>query len=389
MYNICEKICINNMNNITPYLPDEKKQIFFDIETTGFSSNSDICYLIGVVYNDKGTIKYNQWFADTPREEEEIIRSFCIFLDSCTSVIHFNGDGFDIPFITERGKKYGIALDFSRLESIDLLKHTRNIRNLLRLENYKQKTLERFLEINREDKYSGGELINIYKRYNAFKEPSDRDLLLLHNRDDILGMLPLYSILSYENITNKNFVLKNITLSSLCSKEENITKDGVTNFLDFTLGLSVSVPKQIITAIPVNNMFSSKKDTDSFSTGNEMISILIKDDLLKISVPVYNTELKHFYSDYKNYFYLPEEDKSIHKSVGAYVDSSFKEKAKKENCYVKNVSSYIPVPLSYEDKFLTFRKSYNDNSNYLELNSAFLNDKNAVFNYISDIIDAI
>lgn len=389
MYNICEKICIDNMNNISSYLPDEKKQIFFDIETTGFSSNSDICYLIGVVYNDKGTIKYNQWFADTPREEEEIIRSFCVFLDNCSSVIHFNGDGFDIPFITERGKKYGITLDFSRLESIDILKHTRNIRNLLKLENYKQKTLEGFLEINREDKYSGGELINIYKRYTAFKEPSDRELLLLHNRDDILGMLPLYSILSYENIFNKNFNLENVVLSNLNSNEKNITKDDVTQFLNFTLSLSASVPKQIVMAMPVSNMFSSKKGTDSFSTGDEMISILIKDDLLKISVPVYNTELKHFYPNYRDYYYLPEEDKAIHKSVGIYVDSSFKEKAKKENCYVKNVSSYIPVPLSYENKFLTFRKNYNDNSNYLELNNAFLDDKNDVFNYISDIIDAI
>ena len=39
-----------------------------------------------------------------------------------------------------------------------------------------------------------------------------------------------------------------------------------------------------------------------------------------LCVPMYEEEMKYFYKDYKEYFYLPEEDMAIHKSVSMYVD---------------------------------------------------------------------
>ena len=43
-----------------------------------------------------------------------------------------------------------------------------------------------------------------------------------------------------------------------------------------------------------------------------------------IKVPVFCEEMKFYYSDYKNYYYLPHEDMAIHKSVSMYVDPAFK-----------------------------------------------------------------
>ena len=50
-------------------------------------------------------------------------------------------------------------------ESIDLFKKSKSLSPLFKLENYKQKTIEHFLGINRSDKSDGGELINVYKQY--------------------------------------------------------------------------------------------------------------------------------------------------------------------------------------------------------------------------------
>lgn len=53
------------------------------------------------------------------------------------------------------------------MQILDIFKELSPIKPLLRLENYKQKSIEAFLGIDREDKYSGGELINVYYEYLA------------------------------------------------------------------------------------------------------------------------------------------------------------------------------------------------------------------------------
>ena len=47
------------------------------------------------------------------------------------------------------------------MQILDIFKELSPIKPLLCLENYKQKSIEAFLGIDREDKYSGGELINV------------------------------------------------------------------------------------------------------------------------------------------------------------------------------------------------------------------------------------
>lgn len=51
--------------------------------------------------------------------------------------------------------------------------------------------------------------------------------------------------------------------------------------------------------------------------------------------------MRHFYSDYKNYYYLPKEDMAIHKSVAAYVDHEYRENARRTTAMCAK-----PVPSS-------------------------------------------
>lgn len=82
-------------------------------------------------------------------------------------------------------------LTFHILKALTYIKPARKCKSILSLSDYKQKTIEHFLGIEREDMYSGGELIDIYRKFAA--KPSDtahneyRKLLLLHNHDDIEG----------------------------------------------------------------------------------------------------------------------------------------------------------------------------------------------------------
>lgn len=70
-------------------------------------------------------------------------------------------------------------------------------KNLLKLSNCKQKSLEEFLGLNREDPFNGGQLIELYKVYRQERDHRLLEVLLLHNADDLRGMLSVVSILSY------------------------------------------------------------------------------------------------------------------------------------------------------------------------------------------------
>ena len=119
-------------------------------------------------------------------------------------MIHYNGNGFDIPYLLQKCSHYNLPYNFDSVESIDLYKILSPFKALLKLENLKQKTVEAYLDIAREDLYHGGELISVYLNY--LKEPEDeaKKLLLLHNHDDIDGLLRLAPMLVFQDFTLEN-----------------------------------------------------------------------------------------------------------------------------------------------------------------------------------------
>lgn len=62
-----------------------------------------------------------------------------------------------------------------------------------------------------------------------------------------------------------------------------------------------------------------------------------KENSLKIKVKILDGNLKLYYSNYKDYFYLPEEDMVIHKSLASTISKDKKVKAAARNCF-----SYLP-----------------------------------------------
>ena len=61
-----------------------------------------------------------------------------------------------------------------------------------------------------------------------------------------------------------------------------------------------------------------------------------------LKVPIYEEELKYFYSNYKDYYYLPTEDVALHKSVAGFVDKEHRLQASAANCYPRKFSCYLP-----------------------------------------------
>lgn len=173
----------------------DEEAVFLDIETTGLSPMRSFIYLIGLVFIDlkKMTMHITQLIAEDRDEEEEIIKLTKEKLKGYKTVVTYNGNSFDLPFIAKRSERYGI--EPIAMDSFDMYEKLRLHKDTLKLDGLKQKNIEKKLGITREDRYNGGECISFYKDYVKNKNQESFDRFVLHNYDDLLYMPATMSIL--------------------------------------------------------------------------------------------------------------------------------------------------------------------------------------------------
>lgn len=329
---------------------------FFDIETTGFSQKTAFVYLIGLAVRKGSTIHIYQFFAQNRHEEAEVINCFYQKLCQFSTIITFNGKGFDIPFLKAREEKYGSKNDWEKFESIDLYKTAGKLADILKLPNKKQKTIEQFLGIDREDLYTGGDLIQVYFSYEKKQDTDSETLLLLHNYEDVLGMTKLLSLLSYLEFLESPVQVSEMTLQQ--------NTDGQALFL--ILKAPIPFPKQVLYRKDFVNLKFRKKD-------------------VCLSINVLHDTLRYYFENYKDYYYLPEEDMAIHKSVAAFVNSSHKKKATAATCYSKHIGDFLPqADALFTPCFYIEKKT---KRSYFEVNEKFLSNPDAVLAYATHLLD--
>ena len=199
---------------------DVSEHVFLDIETTGLSPKNSVCYLIGLAYYKDTSFECTQFFADTPGDEHVILQEFLSYISRFKAVVTYNGDTFDIPYIISRCKCNSLSTEsVFPMEHIDLYKTARQVNSLLKLDNLKQKSIENYLGIDRDDVYSGGELIDTYKEYiikYKLKEDTFAELsrLLLHNREDVCALPEICGILSLCQLLSDDLSLLKVVSSS-------------------------------------------------------------------------------------------------------------------------------------------------------------------------------
>lgn len=329
---------------------------FFDIETTGFSAKTAFVYLIGMAVRKGDTIHVYQFFAQNQTNEAELINCFYQKLCEFSTIITFNGKGFDIPFLKAREQFHGCSNNWEQFESWDLYKATGKLKNILKLSNRKQKTIEQFLGIEREDLYSGGDLIPVYFSYEKNQNADLEKLLLLHNYEDVLGMTKLLSLLSY-----LEFLETPIHISDICVQKNT---DG--QALMLVLSSPIPFPKQTLYQKDFMNLKFRQKDVCLY-------------------IDILHHELRFYYENYKDYYYLPDEDMAIHKSAAAFVDSSHKKKATAATCYTKRTGDFLPqADTLFTPCFYLEKKTKNS---YFEMPENFIADTDAVTAYAKHLLN--
>lgn len=345
------------LNRIGP----KKDLLFFDIETTGFSGDTSQLYLIGCVYHDGFGWKLIQWFADTRQAEAELLDAFFSFIKRFRILVHFNGDRFDIPYLEKCCLRLGLSHSFEGMESLDIYRKIRPFQKLLGLESMKQKAIEQFLGISREDKYTGGQLIEVYRHYLHTHEKALYDLLILHNEDDLKGMPAILPILSYADFFSSPVSVQTFQLWDKSGQEPS---DIPLLQLSGTGSLPLPVPLEYC-AGPVSLELCGEKTV--------------------CTIRLFKGCLKYYYPNYKDYYYLPFEDTAVHKSVGEYVDPSARKKATARTCYTKKEGLFLPQFGPFKEP--SFREDYKSSLTYVLYDASLFSQPRQADTYLFQLFE--
>ena len=246
---------------------------------------------------------------------------------------------------------------------MDVYRKFNPFRGLFKLPDCKQSTLEKACGLFREDPFNGGELINVYKEYVKHPDEEALRVLLLHNLEDIKGLLHILPILAVHDLLHCPVHVKKVHAGNY-TDHTGATKAE----LLMELELPVTLP------FPVTTMF---KQCYCKADGSQAT----------IKIPIYTEEMKYFYPDYKEYYYLPDEDRAIHKSVSNFVSKESRVPAIASNCYVRKTAYFLP---QWEEIFSPcFVRNYKDKDLFFELTNEVKKDRAGFDNYARHILSTI
>lgn len=330
--------------------------LYIDLETTGLSAQHDQVYLIGCAFYEDNNWTLTQWFDNKGDGERDLLVSFLAFARSYPVWIHYNGDRFDMPFLIRRIAENHLNSPIESVRSIDLFKVIRPYRQLLGLADYKQQTVEAFMQTGRKEDTDGGDLVRVYRDYLAATtaKSDQRTTLLAHNEADVLGIIKITPIVELSSLMD--------TTLSVRRAQANYYK-----------GVDGNEHQELILFAIARNVPEDTDITSRIVTSADDCYLDIEGNKVTIRIPLIQGELKYYYANYKDYYYLPAEDQAMHKSIATYVDPSRRQQAKAENCYTRKSGSFLPEWDQFRSPF--FKKEYRDKTAYFELKPEMKKDK--------------
>ena len=373
-----------------------------------------------------------QYFCENVADEPAVLQAFFDLLRTKKILISYNGDGFDIPFLRHMVEQYGLraprphhstalhdrvdCLDtdssaiadtrplysFDTVESFDLFKKFRPLKRLLGLPDLKLKSCERFLGIDREDRFTGGELIEVYFEWQKTKAPALLDTLLLHNAEDIANLPNLLPLLRYRSLPHSDFQLR---------AHERL-QDGGTPLvhLSFTLLSPMSPSAHAPAENDTREVMAGRRQHCSGAGENgtreatddrrlhwpaltlprpmdlrgDFWALHAEGSAVELYVQLFEGERKLFFADFEHYYYLPAEDQVIHQSLAEFVDRSARKKACARNCYQRVSGCFLP---EFSEVYTpALRAEYRDKLRYAQYSDTLFDDEAKAVAYLKSFL---
>lgn len=174
------------------YLKNLKEnEIVLDIETTGLDSSVDKLVLLGIILVENNKSYLVQYFSENDLEEKRLLEIYEKLIPNKT-IITYNGDTFDIPFLNNRLIKNKMLPMLPR--SIDLLKIIKPYRYFFDFDSLRLIDIEKIIGFDRNDpsRYK-----SISKLTEEIRIRSNPYPIMKHNENDLLATELLINISDY------------------------------------------------------------------------------------------------------------------------------------------------------------------------------------------------
>lgn len=285
----------------------------FDLETSGLHKTHDQIISIGVLYEKEGVIVKNTFFISSLQEEKAQLLCFLKWCEDFETVATYRGKHFDYPFLLARLQFHQLSEEaFLRLKLVDMQ---------LPLGGFSKnrKQLEAWLGFSRQSTTSGQEIAQLYKAYLHASHTTYRTLILRHQDDELSSLYALWEL--YHTL----YHLKSLPVTDykIANGQLHLTYEQAVPFR-FHFNASAYGLKLCY-------------DTDSA--------------LIHLIYPLFTGMLKHPLTPVKDYYYVESQKQLIHKSLAAFLPSSSKRRATKDECFIEETHTFLKLfsPLSQGD----------------------------------------
>ena len=401
---------------------EEKDPLFLDIETTGLSPRSSHLYQITVCHGSY----IHQWFLDRPSQEKDMLSAFRDFLTKSTGpdtcLVTYNGASFDLPYLEKKASFYDLDLHLDKLNRTDLYVLLRPYRRFISPSSFKQKDLERYAGLNRRDPYSGRDLIHVYQQYLETASEESLNALLLHNLEDVTGMIELLPVLIWKRLFEGDFTCSFLSPEPAWSEQKSASaeSESVPAESESVPAESESVPAESESVPAAQKCAQAGPAPKSCAANCTSVRLTLRipasssglympaglfsricipdhayfsiipassDNIeLILTIKGRTGELRHFLPDYKNYYYLTEEDSIVPRSLAQFVNSDFKRKAKASECFVRQSGFFLPQTRAFFHP--EFQASYRSQPLYFNARQLKEANPDTIRRYILTLIGA-
>lgn len=260
-----------------------KEAFFIDIETTGLSREFSDIISITILFYNKNNYILHQVFCEYKVDELEALKYLRDLIKDKKYVITYNGNSFDIPFLSTKFKKHLIEFNFDSMIKLDLYNWMRQLKIKINVDNLKLKTIEKYFNINREDTLLGEDIITLYEAYKIEPRKEFSSLIMQHNYEDVLNLpailkniIDLYDeVLYYESlivkIKHEDFKINKNSLVCSFNTLTDFKTDYIHSSINYNLKVDIKSQKMDL-VIPLG-FFKDEKISEFYFIDNEYYKV--------------------------------------------------------------------------------------------------------------------
>ena len=374
-----EKNLFLKVSNILLPNVSKDKILIYDIDTTALEPANGCVFLIGTVYFDGNDLKITQFFSEDIKDEPIIINEFLNLSKNFEVLLSYKGDSFDIPFLTGRigilSNDHDDLSDTSYLRKIsyDLFDEIRPLKPALKLSSTRLDILRKLTGQSFTERITADKISTFYVQHISRAK---------------LRLLKEKTLLSQKTVLIKDYS----PCLAIDDDLAHINTDNDDSFLKDILNRNRDNMEAVLYLGKLGHLFNMRKGLYEVSLGTDCvdvsgentkdISIIIKldtntensDNCLSVKLPVYTLDLKQFFINYRDYYYFPERDMAIHKSVAEFTDKSSRKKATQQTAYSKVSGDFIKIPSAFvkaqnKKEGCLYKESFESEDYYLPLKS--------------------